>query len=82
MTIASQASLSMKFSKQEYWSGYALFQGIFVDPGMEPVCLMSAALVNSLPLAPPGKPNRILEMRRRIYNSSRRIGSGISTGEG
>ena len=28
-TVARQAPLSMRFSRQEYWSGHALLQGIF-----------------------------------------------------
>ena len=28
-TVACQAPLSMEFSRQEYWSGYSLLQGIF-----------------------------------------------------
>ena len=46
-TIACQAPLSMGISGQKYWSGlecHALLQGIFPNPGMEPVSLMSSAL--------------------------------------
>ena len=38
-TVASQASLSMGFSKQEYWSGLPLLQGIFLTQGLNP-CLL------------------------------------------
>ena len=40
-TIAHQASLSMGFSRQEYWSGLS---GPVSDPGMEPTSLLSPAL--------------------------------------
>ena len=44
-TVALQVSLSMGFSRQEYWSGvpYAP-EGDLPDPGIEPVFLMSPAL--------------------------------------
>ena len=36
-TVAHQAPLSMKFSKQEYWSGcHFLFQMDLPNPGIEP----------------------------------------------
>ena len=36
-TIAHQASLSMGFSRQEYWSGLPFaFPGDLPDPGIEP----------------------------------------------
>ena len=35
-TVASQASLSIEFSRQEYWSGCALLQGDLPDSGIEP----------------------------------------------
>ena len=36
--IAHQAPLSMEFSRQEYWSGWAAFplSGDLLDPGIEP----------------------------------------------
>ena len=57
-TIACQAPLSMGFSRQEYWSGLPRpSPGDLSDPGIKPTSLMSPALqVDSLPLAPPGKP--------------------------
>ena len=49
-TTACRASLSMGFSRQEYWSGLPCFlQGIFpTNPGIEPTSLMSLALVDGL----------------------------------
>ena len=44
-TVAHQASLSIGFSRQEYWSGLLCPPpGDPPDPGMEPVSLMSPAL--------------------------------------
>ena len=54
-TVASQAPLSMGFSRQEYWSGLPyLPPGNLPDPGIGPVSIMSAALAGEfLPLMPP-----------------------------
>ena len=59
-TVASQASLSMGFSKKEYWSGLPCHApGDLPNPGPEPTSLMSSALAGgSLPLVPPGKPSK------------------------
>ena len=44
-TVAHQASLSMRFSRQEYWSGLPCPpSGDLPDPGIEPAFLMSPAL--------------------------------------
>ena len=44
-TAAYQAPLSMRFSRQEYWSGLPFpTPGDLSDPGMEPVSLVSPAL--------------------------------------
>ena len=44
-TVACQASLSMGFSRQEYWSGLPYPPpGDLPGPGMEPTSLMSPAL--------------------------------------
>ena len=43
--VALQISLSMEFSKQEYWSGLPfLTLGVLLDPEMEPMSLSSSAL--------------------------------------
>ena len=54
-TIACQASLSMGFSRQEYWSG-SLFAspGDHSNPGTEPGS--PALQTDSIPSEPPGKP--------------------------
>ena len=54
-TVACQVPLSMRFSRQEHWSGLPfLSPGNLPDPGIE---LGSLALqADSLPSEPPGKP--------------------------
>ena len=57
--IAHQALLSMKFSRQEYWSGLLCSPpGDLPDPGIEPESHLLQWQADSLPLAPPGKPCR------------------------
>ena len=58
MTLAHQASVSMGFSRQEYWSGlHALLQGIFPTQGSSLHLLhLLHWQVGSLLLAPPGTP--------------------------
>ena len=53
-TVASQAPLSMEFSRQEYWSGLPFSSpGDLPDPGIEPT---SPALADRLFITePPGK---------------------------
>ena len=47
-TVAYQASLSMGFSRQKYWSGLAFpAPGDLPDPGIEPTSFMSPALAGS-----------------------------------
>ena len=54
-TVAYQASLSMGFSRQEYWSGLPFpSPGVLPDPGIEPG---SPALeADAITSEPPGKP--------------------------
>ena len=61
-TAAHQAPLSMRFPKQEYWSGLPRPPpGDLPDPGIEP---MSPALVGRFfTTAPPGK----LSIKRRLF---------------
>ena len=50
-TVARQASLSMGFSRQEYWSGLPFPSGDLSDPGIEPSSpVFLALLADSLPL--------------------------------
>ena len=57
-TVAPQAPLSMRFSRQEYWSGLLCpLPGDLPDPGTEPTSPASPALqVDSLPLSHCGSP--------------------------
>ena len=57
-TVAHQASLSMGFSRQQYWSGLPFpSPGDLPNPGIEPTSPGSPALqVDSLPTEPPKKP--------------------------
>ena len=67
-TVAHQAPLFMGFSRQEYWSGLPCPPpGNLPDPGIKPVSLRSSAnwRVDSLPLAPPGKP--LVQNRHLIF---------------
>ena len=44
-TVARQVPLSMAFSRREYWSGLLCpSPGDLLDPGIEPMYLMSPAL--------------------------------------
>jgi len=54
-TVSYQASLSMGFSKQEYWSGLPFpSPGDLPDPGIEPESPTLEA--DALTSEPPGKP--------------------------
>ena len=58
-TVASQAPLSMGFSRQEHRSGLSCpSPGDLLDPGIELTSLMSPVFwqEDSLSLVPPGKP--------------------------
>ena len=58
--VAHQASLSMGFSRQEYWSGLPFpFPGDLPNPGVKPASLVSPVLAGGLSTAKlPGKPRR------------------------
>ena len=60
-TLTRQASLSMGFPKQKYWSGLPFpTPGDRPDPGIEPVSLVSPALAGGFfTTVPPGKPTGI-----------------------
>ena len=54
-TVACQAPMPVRFSRQEYWSGLPCpSPGGLPDPGIEPKTLMHWQ-AGSLPLVPPGK---------------------------
>ena len=62
--LTCQAFLSMKFSREEYWSGLSFpFPGALFNPGIEPASPVSPALAGRFfTTEPPGKP--ALENRR------------------
>ena len=61
-TVAHQASLSMGFFKQEYWSGLPFpSPGHLPSPRMEPASYASPVLqADSLSTEPSGKPDSLL----------------------
>ena len=61
-TIAHQAPLSMGLSRQEYWNGLPCpSPGNLAGPGIEPMShYVWRWQAGSLPLAPPGKPYKII----------------------
>ena len=62
-TVVYQASLSMGFSRQEYWSGLPFSSpGDLPDPGIEP--RSSALQADTLPSEPPGKPILIVRYNK------------------
>ena len=65
MDRSHQAPLSMKFSRQEYWTGLLFASsGDLPHPEMESVSVAFQA--DSLPYEPPGKPKICLEVSK--YN--------------
>ena len=61
-TAGCQASLSMEFSRQEYWSGLPfLSPGDLPNPGIKPASLAPLALAGGFfTTVPPGKPTALL----------------------
>ena len=75
-TVAHQASQSMGFSRQEYWSGLPFpSPGDIPDPGIEPrsPTLQADALTSE----PPGKPNnsKICMEIQETLNSQNSLGN-------
>ena len=64
-----QAAQSVRFSRQEYWSGLPCpSPGDLPDPGIELVSLVSWHWqVGSLPLAPPGKPKALCRTLKFVF---------------
>ena len=63
-TVAHQASLSMEFPRQEYWSGSPFPPpGDLSDAGIKPTSLTSPALAGGFFIAvPSGKPGKNVAM--------------------
>ena len=76
--MARQASLSMRFSRQEYWSGMSFPPpGDLPNPGIEPRSLSSPALAGRFfTTKPPGKPqrNRTNHQRKVREKETRKAG--------
>ena len=72
MDYSLPGSLSMEFSRQEYWSGLPFPPiGDLPDPGIKP---KSPALrADSLPSEPPGKPNLSVLSFSHTYEIKRRL---------
>ena len=69
-TVARQATLSMVFSRQEYWCGLPCpSPGDLPDPRIEPWCPASLALqVDSLPLSHQGSPWNVIPKYKYILS--------------
>ena len=67
-TIALQASLSMGFPRQEFWSVLPFpSPGNLPNPGIKPTSPVSPALAGQLfTTEPPGKPNPILSLVKQV----------------
>ena len=63
-TVACQPPLSMRFSRQEYWSGLPCSPPRDLpNPGIKPKSLMSPALAGGFFIVvQPGNPNRIQKL--------------------
>ena len=68
-TAARQASLSLEFSRQEYWSGLPFSTpGDLPDPGIEAMSPAALALqVDSLPVSHWGNPMGIYKCAQIIH---------------
>ena len=74
-TVAYQAPPSIKFSREEYWSGLP-FPGDLPDPGIEP---RSPTLwTDSLPSEPPGKPLKTIQGEEELRWWRSRTGRTLS----
>ena len=75
-SVARQAPLSMRFSRQEYWSGlHFLLQGIFPTQGSNPT---SPALAGGLfTTEPAGKPQKEVLSLQEIKQNVRGLFLGI-----
>ena len=68
-TVASQAPLSMEFSRQEYWSGLPFPTPGDSDPGIEPSSLASPALIGGFfTVCNPGSPSVIYIFLFRFFS--------------
>ena len=74
-TVACQASQSMEFSRQGYWSGLPFpSPGDLPNPGIFPTQGSNLGLPHckqTLPFAPPGKPNETESVIKKVQRGSR-----------
>ena len=80
--VASQAPLSMRFSRQEYWSGLPFpSPGDLRNPGIEAASSESFTLqADSLLLEPLGKPMNVLSPHIRVKSDPLKTTQGRSAG--
>ena len=81
-TVACLASLSIGFSRQEYWSGLPCpSPGDLPDPGTESQSLVSPALIGgfftSFPLVSPGKPLGFFKLVTSLIHSNQFAKSSV-----
>ena len=72
-TVTHQASLSMGFPKQEYWSGLPFPPpGDLPDPGMKPIsCIALHCIAGGFfTTEPPGKPHSEQEKQAKVLSCS------------
>ena len=69
-TVACQASLSMEFSRQEYWSGLPFpSPGDLPGPGVEPTFLAPCALTGRFSTSEsPGKPGKSYHVTQQSHS--------------
>ena len=73
--VAFQAPLSMKFSRQKYWSGLPFSPPEDLpDPGIEPTSLASPALAGRFfTTVPPGKPIQLILINNNLVGWMNKI---------
>ena len=71
-TVAHQATLSMRFPRQEYWNGLPFpSPGDLPDPGIKPVC--SCLTGSFFPTEPPGSPCGLLNSNKLVMYALMRL---------
>ena len=80
-TVACQTSLSMGFSRQEYWTGFPfLHQESFPIQRLNPclLCLLHHWKADSLPLPPTRKPLRAVQLDQRAHGHTNKDKSQVA----
>ena len=74
-TVAHQPPLSLRFSRQAYWSGLPFpTLGNLPDSGIEPGS--PALQADSLPSEPPGKPYKVEVKKRKKQKEQKKMERG------